>query len=74
MRPGWSALALSGSLRTLDGTFRIDKQGVQLGELRPVVRLDQTAGGIRPGALGSVATPGPGGAAGQTATACGGKR
>ena len=41
-----AALALSGSLRTLDGTFRIDKQGVQLGELRPVARLEQTAGGI----------------------------
>jgi branched-chain amino acid transport system substrate-binding protein len=69
-----AALALSGSLRTLDGTFRIDKQGVQLGELRPVARLEQTAGGIRPAALGSAATPGPGRAAGHTAAACGGSR
>ena len=68
-----AALALSGSLRTLDGTFRIDKHGVQLGELGPVARLEQTAGGM-PAALGSAGTPGPGGAAGHTVAACRGTR
>ena len=63
-----------GKKKMYYGTFRIDKQGVQLGELRPVARLEQTAGGIRPAALGSAATPGPGRAAGHTAAACGGSR
>ncbi len=63
-----AALALSGSLHTLDGPFRIDTHGEQVGELWPVVRLEQTASGIRPAAVGS------GAAAGEAATGCGGAR
>ncbi len=69
-----AALALSGSLHTLDGAFRIDAQGQQIGELWPVVQLKQTGGGIQPAAVGSVRTPGPGTAAREATTGCGGAR
>lgn len=69
-----AALALSGSLHTLDGAFRIDAQGEQLGELWPVVQLRQTGSGIRPAAVGSVQTRRPGAAAGAATTGCGGAR
>ncbi len=69
-----AALALSGSLHTLDGAFRIDAQGEQIGEQWPVVQLRQTGSGIQPAAVGSGQTPGPSTAAGEATTGCGGAR
>ena len=69
-----AALALSGSLHTLDGAFRIDAHGEQIGEQWPVVRLRQTGTGFQPAAVGSGQPPGPGRAAGEPATRCGGAR
>ena len=69
-----AALALSGSLHTIDGAFRIGTDGEQLGELWPVVRLEQTHSGIQPAAVGSGQTAEPSTAAGEATTGCGGAR
>ena len=38
----------SGNLQTLDGSFKIDATGAQVGELLPVAQFQPTGGGLKP--------------------------